>query len=225
MYHPRLQGTHYDMGYKYGDLMYRGGVRFEDAVRLSPEQTEFGLASLDAVNGFYPEIAGELRGMADGLRFSYEAFACYLLTVATSQCIVLADKQGELAVVECCPDRLAVRRPAPGQSFIVATNNFIDPAMIAYDGQPAKNWYLSETRYETAFQALQQPFAAAPMQTAMDILAGKLGFVCQYEKKLRFDTLWSFVVNLKDMTIYRAEGNPGKARFAKEKRFKLPPRN
>ncbi|SIQ47728.1 hypothetical protein SAMN05421578_102168 [Paenibacillus macquariensis] len=38
MYHPRLQGTHYEMGLKYGSLLYRNGIRFDNIIQLSEEQ-------------------------------------------------------------------------------------------------------------------------------------------------------------------------------------------
>ena len=40
--------------------------------------------------------------------------------------------------------------------------------------------------------------------------------MCQYGKKLNFDTIWSSVFDISKKRIYRAEGNPTKARFKED---------
>lgn len=79
MYHPRLQGTHYEMGLKYGTLLYRNGIRFENIIQLSEEQQTYGIQSLSAFKLYYPEIVDEIRGMSEGFRYSFERFACFCL--------------------------------------------------------------------------------------------------------------------------------------------------
>lgn len=331
MYHPRLRGNHYEMGYKYGGLLYRNGVRFEETVHLTPEQFEFGMKSLDVCRHVYPEIVEEMRGMSDGLHYPLDHFAGFLLSIgvfdydhgctcvcfrqgediifarnhdmfsvfkkttesalirpdegyaflgqgdaligkedgvnehglavgmtyvttkykkpglnflflvrfllekcanvaealralkalpiATSQNIVLADREGDMAVVECCSEEMQIRRPEKDQHFLVATNHFLTPAMIPYDGKPEANWYQSQTRYMTSFQALLENNSSDAIQHAMDILSGKLGFVCQYNRSLKFDSLWSFIVRLNDSQIYRAEGNPSRTKYTEDTRL------
>lgn len=331
MYHPRLQGTHYEMGYKYGSLLYKNGVRFDDTITLNDSQLEFGLESLSIYSTHYPEIIHEIRGMADGVHFPFERFASFLfnlgvfgeaygctclcvrkgeeiifarnhdmisrykkttesclyrpstgytflgqsdaligkedgvnehglavgmtfvaakdhkpgfnflfivrlllektknvaeainllrtLPLCTSQNIILADKHGEMAVVECGSQGLAIRRPQHNQPFILATNHFIDPSMTHLDNRPEHDWFLTNTRYENVLEALLTTVDCDTLQLAQDILSGKHSFVCQYNKEFKFDTLWSFVVRLNDLKILRAEGNPSKSTFIEEPRL------
>ena len=57
------------------------------------------------------------------------------------------------------------------------------------------------------------------IEYAKDILRGKYGFICQYDKQLNFDTIWSSVFDISNKRIYRAEGNPSKARYNEDTRF------
>mgnify|MGYP001317675841 CR=1 FL=1 len=332
MYHPRLQGTHYEMGLKYGTLLYRNGIRFDNIIQLSKEQQAFGLQSLSLYHLHYPEIMDEIRGMSEGLRYPFEPFACFLLNmgvfgedygctcicfkngadlifarnhdmfsqfkkltesclvrptsgytfvgqgdalvgkedgvnehglavgmtfvaanhtrpgfnflfivrylleksktveeaiallhnlpICTSQNIILADRHGDMAVVECCSEAIVVRKPKGEEQFLVSTNHFIEPIMLKYDGKPEQNWYLSETRYHTTQQALRmtQNYPDSIL-FAQQILSGKLGFVCQYKKELNFDSLWSFIVRLNDLTIVRSEGNPSTTKYSEDTRL------
>ena len=53
----------------------------------------------------------------------------------------------------------------------------------------------------------------------MDLLCGKYGFVCQYDRKTNADTVWSVVYDLKNNKVYRVEGNPCRKKFKKDIRF------
>ncbi|MPN52270.1 hypothetical protein SDC9_199926 [bioreactor metagenome] len=46
-----------------------------------------------------------------------------------------------------------------------------------------------------------------------------MGFICQYEKEMNFDTLWSALYDVSALKIYCAEGNPAKARFKEDTRL------
>jgi predicted choloylglycine hydrolase len=331
MYHPRLQGNHFDMGYRYGSLLYNKGVRFDSVINLSEEQYNFGVESLSICTTYYPEITEEIKGMAEGVHYPFESFAAFLLNmgvfgeaygctcfcfkqgddivfarnhdmftqfkkttesclyrpnngytflgqgdgligkedgvnehglavgmtfvaskqtkpglnflfivrllleksrnvneainllhtlpISTAQNIVLADKSGDMAVVECCSQGIVIRRPENGDNFLIATNQFIDPSMSQLDHRPESNWYSTQTRYHNVYQSLLQTENPNSLQLAQDILSGKCGFMCQYKKELRFDSLWSFIVRLNDLEILRAEGNPGKAKFVKDDRL------
>lgn len=331
MYHPRLQGNHYDMGFRYGSLLYKKGVRFDSVIALHEEQIEFGLESLAIGKVYYPEITEEIKGMAEGVHYPYELFAAFLFTMgvfgeaygctcfcfqlgddivfarnhdmfsqykktaesclyrpskgytflgqgdgligkedgvnehglavgmtfvasrpvkpglnflflvrcllekakvvdeaisllrslplSTAQNIVLADKNGDMAVVECCSQGIAVRRAEHGRRFLIATNQFIDPYMFQFDYRPESDWYSTETRYRNVYQSLLEPATTDSLELARNILSGKCGFMCQYQKELRFDSLWSFIVRLNDLEIWRAEGNPGRTKYVKDSRL------
>ncbi len=139
--------------------------------------------------------------------------------VVTSQCLLLADSSGDMAVVELSPDARAVRRAGPGEEFIVATNQFNDPSMRIYDNRPIPNWYHTTDRFETVTSAL----ATATDRDRLlgpKIASGRTpGFVCGYERSLKFDTLWSVCYCLNDLSVLRAEGNPARVRFKEDRRL------
>lgn len=43
MYHPRLKGTHYEMGEHYGNLLYKKGQDLSSVICLTEKQKLFGL--------------------------------------------------------------------------------------------------------------------------------------------------------------------------------------
>ncbi len=328
MYHPRLKGNHYDMGFHYGELLAKAGVSFEDTIKLSDEQRTFGIESLNVCEKIIPNICEEIKGLADGLKFSYEKFASWLLTMygfgdihgctcfcfnsngnislarnsdmfpnlkATSESILyrpdngymflghstsmvqmedginehglaigmnflatkyykaglntgmiirtiletcktvqealdllksipisstqnfmIADKSGEMCVVECSPRKMIVRR---SNRFLISTNHFIDSTMQAEHANPVDNWYRSKDRYKTVENALSDTSPTKDSAYAQNILSGKAGFICQYEKKLNFDTIWSVVYGLNDLNIFCAEGNPVRTKFKEDTRL------
>jgi len=331
MYHPRLQGTHYDMGLHYGSLLYKNGVSFDSVIQLTDAQTVFGIASLRICETIIPNICEEIKGLAEGLHFSYEKFAAWLLSmygfgdehgctcfcfqaagktvfarnsdmfpslkptsesilyrpepgyiflghstamvsiedginenglaagmtfllskqmkpglhsgflirhiletcrtvneavnllnalpISSTQNIVLADKTGDMAVVECNSQKIAIRRPVDGKNFLVAANHFVDNAMQNEHANPVPNWYHSNERYETVNEALSKDEIVYSVNYAQEILSGKHGFMCQYEKDLNFDTLWSVVYDLQDLQVLCAEGNPSKTKYKEDTRL------
>jgi predicted choloylglycine hydrolase len=134
--------------------------------------------------------------------------------------IILADKMGDIVVVECTPEKFFTRKPATDDSFIVAANHFPSDEMKSHN---ASDWniFSSDTRYKTAYNALKEIGHENGIEYAQDILGGKYGFMCQYNKQLNFDTIWSSVIDISNNKIYRAEGNPLKARFKEDSRTKL----
>lgn len=331
MYHPRLQGKHYEMGYHYGSLLHKNGVSFDSTIHLSEEQTAFGIASLRVCESIIPNICEEIKGLAAGLLFSYERFASWLLCmygfgdehgctcfcfhadgktvfarnsdmfpslkptsesilyrpeqgyiflghstamvsiedginehglaagmtfllskqmkpglhcgfliryiletcktvyeavsllsslpISSTQNIVLADKLGDLAVVECNSQKITIRRPVNGKNFLIAANHFVDSTMQNEHANPVPNWYHSNERYETVNDVLSKDDIVYSVNYAQEILSGKYGFMCQYEKDLNFDTLWSVVYDLQDLRVLCAEGNPSKTKFKEDTRL------
>lgn len=85
--------------------------------------------------------------------------------------------------------------------------------------EETKNLYCSKERYKTGYDALSNGFDKVSVGYAKDILRGKLGFMCQYDKELNFDTVWSSVFDISNHKIYRAEGNPLRRKFKEDLRF------
>lgn len=330
MYHPRLDGNHYEMGFHYGSILLKSGVSFEEIMKLTDEQIEFGKESLKICENVIPKICDEIRGLADGIEINYEMVAFWLLSmycfgdehgctclcfkagdkvifgrngdmypelmstsesilyrpkegniflghsttlismedgineyglavgmtfllpkkikyglnagflvrlilencknvkdaigvlntvpISSTQNIILADKSGEMAVVECSSEKVIVRRPE--KNYLVASNNFISSQMIGQHANPEENWYRSLDRYNTIDIALNKAEGKEAVLYAKEILSGKYGFVCQYEKKLAFDTLWSVVYDLSELNVYCAEGNPSRKKYKEDTRLK-----
>lgn len=77
----------------------------------------------------------------------------------------------------------------------------------------------SEARYETIRKAFEQGDRAEAVPFAMDVLSGKYGFICQYDRKTGKDTVWSVVYDVTGRKIYRCEGNPFRRKYREDRRF------
>ena len=78
----------------------------------------------------------------------------------------------------------------------------------------------SHERYETAQHALSKTDTYS-FELIKDILSGKYGFMCQYDRRTNADTVWSCIYDIKNKKIYRCEGNPSRKRFVEDKRLNL----
>ena len=76
-------------------------------------------------------------------------------------------------------------------------------------------------RYDTTRNALVNNKDNYNLEFAMDLLGGKYGFMCQYDRKTNADTVWSVVYDLKNNKVYRVEGNPGRKKFKEDIRFNI----
>jgi predicted choloylglycine hydrolase len=128
--------------------------------------------------------------------------------------LILADKK-EVVHVECSPQKTKINKG----DFAIASNHFVSEEMKTYE--ETKNLYYSYERYKTGYDALRKGFDKVTVGHAKDILSGKFGFMCQYEKELNFDTVWSSVFDITNNKIYRAEGNPSRCKFKEDIRLNL----
>lgn len=147
--------------------------------------------------------------------------ALQALPISSSCNILIADKSGEMVVMECNPYKKFVRYPETnrfGDKFIITVNQLLSPVMIEHDASD-KNAYFSKERYATVYSALYN-LNDNPIGQIKNVLGGKCGFMCQYAKELNFETIWASIFNLSDLTIYRSEGNPSKCSFIIDKRLK-----
>jgi predicted choloylglycine hydrolase len=328
MYHPRFKGSHYDIGLKFGRILKKKNIDFDRLIDLNRFQKDFGKKSQMILSKVFPEVCDEIRGMTDGLNYSYEEFASWLLCmgccydpkgctafcfihnnnvfygrnndlppflkkasasilyelengysfigntssminleeglneyglavamkflvptmivpginsvflvryllekcatteeavhalrslpIASACNIIVADKKGDMVVAECTPKRVFLRKPASDENFIVAANHFISEEMSCYN---ACIIYSSEMRYQTAYNALKNIDYIDGIEHAKAILSGKHGFMCQYNRELNFQTIWSSVFDISNGKIFRAEGDPQKVKYSEDKRF------
>lgn len=142
------------------------------------------------------------------------------LPIASAQTLTIADKNGDIAVVECNPNDMEIIRPRTGEQFVATANNFNSEKMRLYRNPEIDDWR-SDERYQTARNALLQNQGDYTVAFAQDVLSGKYGFMCQYDRRQNEDTVWSVVYDLKRKQIWRVEGNPSRKRFNKDLRMKL----
>ncbi len=136
----------------------------------------------------------------------------------TAHNIMLLDRTGDMAVVEMCSEKVSIRRPE-GRPYMVSTNHFNCEDLKQYDHRPEENWYYTKDRYSTVERLLQDS-VQKDRTFGIDLAKGQHGFVCQYEKELGFDTLWSVSYQLRDLSIARAEGNPSRVKYKFDTRLK-----
>lgn len=137
--------------------------------------------------------------------------------IGSAQTLTLADAAGEIAMAECDAQGLAVVRPQAGRNWVCATNMFCRlPSVPSPDGD---DWF-ARRRHETLERALS---ADAPTDAAgaQELLSGRQGFLCQYDRAEGRDTVWSAVYDLGRGEIFRAEGNPARVPFHRDLRFAL----
>ncbi|MDM5155537.1 C45 family autoproteolytic acyltransferase/hydrolase [Bacillus sp. DX1.1] len=100
MYHPRLRGTHYEMGKHYASILYKNGFRFPE---VSQEKLAFGKQSNALLKDFYPELIEEIQGFAEGCHVTYEQVSSFLLSIGVfesqAQCSIFASYNGSEVIM------------------------------------------------------------------------------------------------------------------------------
>ncbi|MEM7487060.1 MAG: C45 family peptidase [Bacteroidota bacterium] len=124
MYHPRLYGDFYDMGLKYGKLLY-DKANFSIPT-ISIEKMEFGLKSYEELKFFYPEAVEEIQGFAHGIKDKPEKLGAFLLSLGifdtTGQCSVFAFKNDDSTIIGRNYDMLFAFKKFTESSLIAPTN-------------------------------------------------------------------------------------------------------
>lgn len=133
------------------------------------------------------------------------------LPIASAQTITIADKTGKIVVVECNCEKVTVIKPSDNKNAVFATNHFVSREMCVYQYKGQDDCY-SHKRLQT----LQKAFEYQKEYTvsfAMDLLSGKKGFLCQYDRKEDIDTIWSVIYDLTENKVYMTKGNPSQKDF------------
>ena len=142
------------------------------------------------------------------------------LPISSAQTFTVADSIGDIAVLECCADSLQVMRPISDAPYVCATNLFHSDKLASKNLPDIDSWE-AEPRYQTMVQALEHKAAQMGPEDAKELLAGKSGFLCQYDRETGKDTVWSVVYDLKNHRIYRPEVYPPHCCFREDNRFLL----
>lgn len=139
---------------------------------------------------------------------------------STTNNYLLADRDGNLAVVEASSGKVRVRRPEADQPYMVATNHFMHPDMLEME-ENAKRDPTTAERYSVISTALEQHHGRVDAQAAQKILSSHDGSVCSHMDDIQLGTLWSVIATLRQPQLYRAEGNPCKMEYQLDQRLTL----
>lgn len=142
------------------------------------------------------------------------------LPIASNCNILLADKNGDMIVVECTPFEKKIREAVnlDHGKIVCTVNRFISDEMKQYDAAKG-NDYFSEQRYSTVMESFPAYMKGDLIGAAERLLRGEYGFICQYDDEPDFETVWSSVFDLKNLMVYRAEGDPRKRKFITDGRL------
>lgn len=143
-----------------------------------------------------------------------------MIPIASQQTLTVIDNAGNFAVIECNCSHIEIIKPAGDNCFIVATNSFVSQKMAEYNNHAIDNWN-SDERYSVAYNVLKENRNHFSVGLARDILSGKHGFMCQYERNKGADTVWSVIYDIKNKKIFRVEGNPSRKKFVEDTRMKF----
>jgi len=140
------------------------------------------------------------------------------LPIASSQTLTLADRFGNIAVIECDSENVVVIKTKKDEKFVVTTNHFHSLNMKNNRNTDIDDWF-SDERYRVAYHALKQLQTHFTKEDAQNILAGQYGFMCQYDRKMGADTVWSVIYDCLNKRIWRVEGNPSRKKFKEDIRM------
>ncbi len=138
--------------------------------------------------------------------------------IASQQTITIVDRTGNIVVVECNCEEIEIIKPNEDGNFVTTANEFNSKKMKQYNNYNVDNWR-AEERYLVAYNTLKECKNEYSFDLIKDILSGKYGFMCQYDRKTDADTVWSVIYDIKNNEIYRAEGNPQRKKFKKDIRL------
>jgi len=131
---------------------------------------------------------------------------------------LLADSEGNTAVVEASPEKVMVRAPEGDDRFIVCTNHPVLPEMLKVQNLKERPPD-SVPRYTTIYEAVKQHEGKIDAKAAQEILANHSGYVCSHIESIKLGTLWSVVATLKQPQIFRAEGHPCRTKYKEDLRL------
>ena len=195
-------------------------VEIEDGIN------EYGLAV--GLTFIYPTITK--AGFNSGMLVRYLLEKCKTtneaieklktLPIASQQTLTIADSIGNIVIAECNAENIEIIKPNKDENFVTTTNEFNSEKMKEYNNYNIDNWK-AEERYFASYNTLKENSNNFSIELTKDILSGKYGFMCQYDRKTNADTVWSVIYDIKNKKIYRVEGNPSRKQFKEDTRLKF----
>lgn len=194
-------------------------IEMEDGIN------EHGLAV--GLTFIYPHIqkpglnAGMLvRYILEKCKTTKEAMAVLQkLPIASGQTLTIVDRSGNMVVVECNPKHFVIIEPKENEHFVVATNHFYSKELKDFNAPKGIDDWQAKERYTTVQTALKENVNKYSLSFVQQVLGGMYGFICQYDRKLDRDTVWSVIYDVKNNKVYRVEGNPGRKTFKEDTRM------
>lgn len=195
-------------------------VEIEDGIN------EYGLAV--GLTFIYPTITK--AGFNSGMLVRYLLEKCKTtneaieklktLPIASQQTLTIADSIGNIVIAECNAENIEIIKPNKDGNFVTTANEFTSNSMTKYNNYNVDNWR-AEERYFISYNALKENNNNFSIELTKDILSGKYGFMCQYDRKTNADTVWSVIYDIKNNKIYRVEGNPSRKQFKEDTKLKF----
>jgi predicted choloylglycine hydrolase len=135
---------------------------------------------------------------------------------------LLADKSGDMAVAEVSPDKVVIRKPKNDEKFIVCTNHFVLPEMQQYEDSERRNGKNWDTipRYNAIYEGARNAGRKMNLEMAQKIMSDHTGYVCSHQSNINLGTLWSITASLKNLDVFRAEGNPCQTKYREDQRLR-----
>ena len=147
-------------------------IEMEDGIN------EYGLAV--GLTFIYPTVikpgfnAGMLvRYLLEKCKTTNEALAVLKsIPVASQQTLTIADREGNIVVVECNCEEMEIIRSSNDEGFVVAANEFVSDKMKPYNNYEVDSWK-AEERYSVVYNTLKEHKGSFTFDLIRDILAGK----------------------------------------------------
>jgi predicted choloylglycine hydrolase len=127
-----------------------------------------------------------------------------------------------MVVAEVSPDKVMIRKPKGGENFIVCTNHFVLSEMQQYEDLERRNRENWDTiqRYDAISEGLRKAGSKLNLEAAQKIMSDHTGYVCSHQNNMKLGTLWSITASLKNLDVFRAEGNPCQTKYKEDPRLK-----
>lgn len=141
MYHARFQGTHYEIGFRWGSLLARRKNFILDHIPfpITQERIAFARACLPIYREYFPQILEEIQGIADGqgcpaeklhaVLFSMYAMppacCCSCFAVSTAQTVLLGRNSDFLTALEKDNLNVCYRFSMDSHAFTGNTTSFV----------------------------------------------------------------------------------------------------
>ncbi len=130
--------------------------------------------------------------------------------------ILLADKGGDMAVVEASPMKTRVRRPEG--NFIASTNHLNHPDMLDINMFEPSD---SRRRYDAVVNDLSRG-GKIDEKRLIGVLSDHSGLVCSHIDEIGLGTLWSTVTHVNTRRVWMAEGHPCRVPYKLDTRLTPP---